>query len=197
MLVGLTGSIASGKSMAGQYLASLGAAVIDADRVGRELAGEPAVLAQLVRAFPGCLGPDGTLDRGALAQLVFGDRHARKQLEAILHPLILARMQAETSVLQAGQPDTPVVWDAALLFEAGFHSLTDTTLLITAPEELRLARLMARDNFTREQARARMAAQWPQEKKAALAAAVVENAGTPEDFYRALSQWYAQTVRQR
>lgn len=194
MLIGLTGSIASGKSTASRYLASLGAAVIDADRVGRDLASEPAVLAELARAFPGCLTPDGALDRRALADLVFAEPAARTELEAILHPRILARMRQETGALQAKRPHAPVVWDAALLFEAGFHPLTDTTLLITAPQEVRLARLMARDNCTREEGLRRMAAQWPEAKKAHLAATMIDNSGSVEQLHKALSQWYAQLL---
>ncbi len=125
LLIGLTGGIGSGKSSVAAMLASLGAAVVDADAIAREVVepGEPA-LARLVEAFgPGILRPDGTLDRRALGRRVFGDDAARKALEGIVHPAVRKRTWDRIGALMAAGRHPAVVWDVPLLFEVGAEKL--------------------------------------------------------------------------
>lgn len=180
MLIGLTGGIGSGKSVVARMLASLGAAVVDADAIAREVVepGEPA-LARLVEAFgPDVLNPDGTLDRRALGRRVFQDEGARKTLEGIVHPAIRTRTWERIGALMATGRHPAVVWDVPLLFEVGAGNLVDQVWVVTAPRPVRLERLRQRDpDLSREELERRMAAQMPLEEKVARADVVIDNGG--------------------
>ncbi|MBK9519523.1 MAG: dephospho-CoA kinase [Anaeromyxobacter sp.] len=176
-LVGLTGGIATGKSTFAAALRALGAPVVDADALARQVVapGAPA-LAEVARAFgPGVLQADGTLDRQALGALVFADPAARRRLEAITHPAIRQAMLAETARLAAAGHDL-AFYDAPLLFEVGLDQAMALVVVVFAPPEAQLARLAARDGLSRAQAEARLAAQLPVAEKAARADVVVDNA---------------------
>jgi dephospho-CoA kinase len=176
-LVGLTGGIATGKSTFAAALRALGVPVLDADQLARQVGapGTPA-LAEIARAFgPGVLGPGGALDRKALGALVFADPAARRRLEAITHPAIRAAMVAETARLAEAGHDL-CFYDAPLLFEVGLDQAMALTVVVFAPPEAQVARLMARDGLTRPEAEARLAAQLPVGEKAARADVVVDNA---------------------
>jgi dephospho-CoA kinase len=175
-LVGLTGGIATGKSTFAAALRALGVPVIDADQLARRVVepGTPA-LAEIAAAFPGVVGPDGRLDRKALGARVFGDEAARRRLEAITHPAIRAATAAETARLAAAGHEL-VFYDTPLLYEAGLDQGMALVVVVWAPREAQLRRLAARDGLAPGEAEARLAAQWPIEKKAELADAVVENA---------------------
>jgi len=178
-VLGLTGGIASGKSTVAQLLADLGAAVVSADELSREVVapGMPA-LAEVVEAFgEDVLDNDGGLDREKLGQQVFADAAARRRLEAILHPAI-GRL-AEDRLGDLRRSSAPlVVYEAPLLFEAGAEGRVDAVLTVCVDARAQLQRLIERDRFSSEEARARVAAQMPQAEKAARSAFVIDNSGT-------------------
>ncbi len=177
-LVGLTGGIASGKSTFAAALRALGAPVIDADRLAREAvrAGSPALAAVAAEFGPGTLGPDGELDRKAMADRVFADPGARRRLEAIVHPAVRAAVAAETARL-AAEGHALAFYDVPLLFERGLDRELDCVVVVHAPPEVQRARLRTRDGLADGEAEARLAAQWPIDEKARLADVVVDNGG--------------------
>ncbi len=167
--------------MAG-ILGDLGAAVVDADRIAREvLAPEGPAYADVVRAFgPGIVRPDGTLDRKVLAARIFADPSARERLNALTHPHIRARMAEETARLSAIPGTEVIVLDIPLLFETRDASDLDGVIVVYADEEARLRRLIARDGLSEEEARRRVAAQMPLTDKVARADWVIDNTEIPE-----------------
>lgn len=180
-LVGLTGGIATGKSTFAAALRTLGVPVVDADQLARAVVapGTPA-LAAVVAAFgPGVLQRDGGLDRKALGALAFADGAARRRLEAITHPAIREAMVAETGRLAAEGHDL-AFYDAPLLYEVGLDQAMALVVVVHAPPEAQLARLLARDGLTPAEAAARLAAQLSGAEKAARADVVVDNADAGE-----------------
>lgn len=179
MILGVTGGIASGKTLVTSILRRLGAAVVSADELAREaVAPGSATLARLVEHFgPSILLPSGELDRPALGALIFADPQARAVLNAITHPAIASLSVVRLAQLTAA--DWPlVVYEAPLLFEAGAESRVDAVLVVTVPETQQLQRLMARDRLSETAARERIAAQLPQAEKAARADFVIANDDT-------------------
>lgn len=172
----LTGGIASGKSTVAALLEARGAVVIDADQVAREVV-EPgsAGLAQLREAFGDeVLHADGTLNRDALGARIFGDDALRMQLNGILHPLIFMRsLQRMQEALEG--PRRPVFYDAALLVENGAWQAFDGLLVVAAHADLQRERLMARNQLSEQDARQRIDAQYPLEKKVEVADFVIYN----------------------
>jgi dephospho-CoA kinase len=179
VLIGLTGGIACGKSTVSRMLAARGAVVVDADAVARVVV-EPGTpgLAQVVQAFgDGVLDGEGRLDRKAMGARVFGDDAARKTLEGILHPLIAQESIAQLAAAGASGAAL-VVYDAPLLIEAGRSDLFRPLVVVSAPEAVQIARILARDGLDEAAAKARIDAQMPVAEKAALADHVVDNGGT-------------------
>jgi dephospho-CoA kinase len=179
LLVGLTGGIASGKSTVAEVFRRLGAVVIDADRLAREVVapGEPA-LAEIVREFgPDVLQADGTLDRKRLGAIVFGDAERRRRLEAITHPAIRARLQARLQALADEGFEGLVFFDAPVIVESGGHRAMDRLVVVVTDEATQLARLMARDGVGPEEAHVRIRSQMPLAEKARLADHVIDNSG--------------------
>ncbi|MEA5059966.1 Dephospho-CoA kinase [bioreactor metagenome] len=178
-VIGLTGSMAAGKSTVSHRLAELGAHVIDADLVARQvvLPGTAGLRALVERFGPQILRPDGGLDRPALAALAFGDAKSLAELNAILHPSIRTEMEARLREAKT-TGETVAVLDVPLLLESGWQHLCDEVWLVTAPEEIRLARAVARSGISREAAQARMRAQMPEAQKRALADVILENEGS-------------------
>lgn len=176
MRVALTGGIASGKSTVADHWDELGAVIIDADVLSREMV-EPGTpgLAEIVERFgPGVLAADGTLDRAALAGIVFGDEQARRDLESILHP----RIRARAAQLEAAAPvGAVVVHVIPLLVETGRTQGFDAIVVVDVPPSIQLERAMARDSSAREQAVARISAQAPREERRAVATHVIDNSG--------------------
>lgn len=184
-MIGLTGGIGSGKSVVAGMFRELGAAVIDADLVARQVVepGQPA-LAELVRDFgAGILDAAGRLDRKRLGELVFASPEARKKLNAITHPRIAAETARQTAELFArGEP--VVLYEAALLVENGMHRTFGDLIVVSAPREVQLARVMARDGLGRDEAAARLDAQLPLDRKLEVATYVIDNAGSLDDTRR-------------
>ncbi|GAA2002060.1 dephospho-CoA kinase [Nocardioides kribbensis] len=193
MRVGLTGGVASGKSTVSGLLRELGAVVIDADQLAREVVerGTPG-LARVVEEFgEGLLTPEGDLDRPAMGRLVFGDEQARRRLEAIVHPLVFERY-AEAEA--AAGPDDLVVHDIPLLVESGRAGDFDAVVVVDAPRELQLERMVAHRGWTREDAESRIAAQATREQRRAVATYVVDNTGSLEDLRARVAEVHARLV---
>jgi len=180
LVVGITGGIGSGKSTLAAALAAQGVPVVDADVVARGCLapGSPGLAAVVRRFGPGVLAPDGSLDRPALAAVVFADPSARRDLEAITHPCIRDGIEAELDALRA-RPDVPAmaVVEHPLLVETGAHARVDTVVVVEAPLEERLRRLVAERGMTEADARARIAAQADDATRRAVADVVVLNDG--------------------
>ena len=190
--IGLTGGIGSGKSTVSALLAARGAVVIDADRIARQVV-EPGTpgLAAVAEAFgPGVLTPDGSLDRPALAAIVFADPAARGQLDGIVHPLVRSRA---AELAAAAPEDAVVVHDVPLLVETGQAGSYDLVLVVQADPDTRIDRLVRR-GLTEEDARARIAAQASDEQRRTVADVVLENDGTPEDLAEQVDRFWAQRV---
>ncbi|WP_457205658.1 dephospho-CoA kinase [Nocardioides sp. P5_C9_2] len=179
--VGLTGGVASGKSTVSAILAELGAVVIDADALAREVVarGTPGLDAVVAEFGPALLTPEGDLDRPAMGRLVFGDESARKRLEAIIHPLVIARMAALEA--DAGEHDV-VVHDIPLLAEGGRADTFDAVVVVDAPRDLQVERMLSDRGWTREDAESRIAAQATREERRAIATHVIDNNGSLEDL---------------
>lgn len=173
LVIGLTGGIASGKSAAAALFAERGVPVVDADVVARQLVepGEPA-LEEIRRVFgPSLLDASGELDRRRLRELVFADDARRRELEAILHPRVYARIARELDSLDAPYAVAVV----PLLLETGGRELVDRILVVDAPEELQISRTIARDGTTPEAAARVLAAQLPRARRLACADDVITN----------------------
>ena len=165
--VGLTGSIAVGKSFVLGVLAELGCRVLDADKTAREAVapGSPG-LSAVVQAFgKEVLQADGTLDRTKLGAVVFGDENQRQRLNSILHPFIIAAQDAQMRRWEQDDPDGVAVVDAALMIESGGYQRFGKLVVAHCRPEIQLQRLMSRDRLTPEEAQQRIAAQMPQEEK--------------------------------
>ncbi len=178
--IGLTGGIGSGKSTVSAMLADLGAHVIDADAIAREVVAPGTEgLAALVEAFgPDILALDGSLNRAALADRAFADESARQRLNAITHPRIAAR----TAELMRKIPDDAVlVHDVPLLVEVGLQDAYDMVLVVDAPDDVRVRRLLER-GLDEQDARARIAAQATREQRLAVADVVLDNSGSLSDL---------------
>ena len=177
MRVGLTGGVASGKSTVAAILAELGAVVIDADAIAREVVapGTPGLEAVVAEFGPALLTPDGALDRPAMGRLVFADEAARRRLEAIVHPLVIERMAALEAA--AGEDDV-VVHDIPLLAEGGRADTFDAVVVVDAPRDLQLERMLGDRGWTREDAESRIAAQATREERRAIATHVIDNNGS-------------------
>lgn len=180
MKIGLTGSIACGKSTVSDYLRSLGYPVVDADAISRALtapggAALPAVHEAFGDAF---FFPDGTLNRRALGRHVFDQPDALAQLNAILHPMILRETAEQLAMLERAHG--VVFGDVPLLYECGMQAQFDRIWVVSASRETQLARLLARDGLPESEAAARIDAQMPLEEKRRLADAVISTEGPVE-----------------
>jgi dephospho-CoA kinase len=192
--VGLTGGIGTGKSEVSRRLAGYGAVVIDADAIAREVV-EPGTegLAGVVEAFgPGVLGPDGRLDRPKLGERVFADPERRDRLNAIVHPLVGARM-AELD-REAGSASI-VVHDVPLIAEGGRAGAYDLVVVVDAPPRIQVERLVRNRGMTRDQAKARMAAQASREQRLAIADIVIDNSSSLAELDRQVGDLWAELRR--
>ncbi|GAA3761847.1 dephospho-CoA kinase [Streptomyces tremellae] len=177
--VGLTGGIGAGKSEVARLFASYGAVLIDADRIAREVVepGTPGLAAVVAEFGAGVLADDGTLDRAALARIVFADPARRETLNAIVHPLVRERSAA---LERAAGDGAIVVQDVPLLVEGGMMSHFDVVVVVDASPGTQLDRLVRLRGMTEEDARGRMAAQATREQRRAAADVVIDNDGPRE-----------------
>jgi len=197
-LIGLTGGIASGKSSVALLLERLGAAVVDADRLAREVVepGEEA-LQRIAAAFgERVLNSDGTLNRAALGEIVFADQQARRTLEAITHPAIKRRAEERLARLREAGVET-AFYVAPLLFEAGRAAGFSEIWVVYLERETQLERLMARDGLDREAALARMASQMPMEEKRRLGSRVIDNGGSREELEAQVLRLWREEIQKR
>lgn len=189
--VGLTGGIASGKSTVAAIFRELGAVVIDADQLARDVVARSTPgLAAVVQEFgPDLLTPAGDLDRAAMGALVFGDESARRRLEAIVHPLVFERIVD----LEAQAPDgAVVVHDIPLLAEGGRADTFDAVVVVDAPQHVQVERMVGDRGWTEADALARIAAQASPEDRRAIATYVVENTGSHSDLRRQIEKIYGE-----
>jgi dephospho-CoA kinase len=196
LAVGLTGGIASGKSLAADAFIALGVPVLNADVVAREVvaAGTPALAAIRDRFGGAFLLPDGTLDRRRLREHVFANPAERVALERITHPAIRARLLA----WRDAQTAPYCVLDVPILVESGMDSLVDRILVIDAPAEMQVERLVRRDHVTEALARQMLAAQASREARLSRADDVIRNQGSVGDVRAAVGQlhpWYLELGR--
>jgi len=190
LLVGLTGGIGSGKSTVARLLAARGAVVLDADVLAREAVepGTPGFDAVLARFGDAVRSSGGTIDRAQLAAIVFADDEARHDLEAIVHPQV--RLRIGEAVAAHADSDAVVVVDSPLLIETGAHESFPVVVVVTAPDDARIARLTAR-GMGEADARARMAAQMPLEEKATYADVLLDNGGSEAELESQVDRLWA------
>jgi len=194
MRVGLTGGIASGKSMVANLFAARGIPIIDTDILARQIVepGQPG-LAAVVAAFGNdVLRPDGTLDRTLLRSIVFADATKRKQLDGLLHPLIMA------AAMRAGETagGDYQIFAVPLLVETAFDKLMDRVLVVDCDPELQRQRLMSRDNESAESADAIVASQATRQERLAIADDVILNDGTLRELEAAVERLHRQYLAQ-
>jgi dephospho-CoA kinase len=185
--VGLTGGVASGKSSVSAILRELGAVVIDADQLAREVVekGTPG-LERVVQAFgPEVLTAGGDLDRAKVGSIVFADEDQRRILESIVHPLVFERIVA---LEEAASEADLVVHDIPLLAESGRADTFDAVIVVDAPAEVQVERMVRDRGWTREEAEARIAAQASRDDRLAIATYVIDNTGTHDDLRRKVTE---------
>jgi dephospho-CoA kinase len=195
--VGLTGGIGSGKSEVSRRLASYGAVVIDADTIAREVVepGTPGLAAVAAEFGPGVLHADGSLDRDAMARIVFADAGMRAKLNAIVHPLVRDRM---AELEQAAPAGAVVVFDVPLIAESGQADGFDLVVVVDAPQHTQLDRLVRLRGLTREQAVARIAAQASRGQRLAMvgdADMVIDNSASLAELDRQVGDLWAELRR--
>ncbi|WP_391116352.1 dephospho-CoA kinase [Psychrobacillus sp. L3] len=194
MIIGLTGSIASGKSTVSKMLKELGYPIIDADLVARVVVEKGTETLETIKDIFGevIISKEGTLNREKLGDIIFSSPHDRKQLNDIMHPAIREEMLRQKDALLQEGYDT-IVMDIPLLFESKLQSYVNKILVVTVTEETQLERLMARNNYSLEDAKARIQSQLPLSIKEKGADAVIYNngtlEGTNEQLKKILSIW--------
>lgn len=191
-VLGLTGGIGSGKSVVASMFKQLGAEVVDADQLAREVVepGQPA-LAEIASAFGrDIIGDDGRLDRGKLAAIIFADAAARARLNAITHPRIRERMEEEV----ARRADRPglLLLDIPLLYENARTSAVEKVIVVWIDADTQLRRLEERNGLSEAEARQRVASQMPLDEKRARADIVIDNSGRQEETRRQVETIYRQ-----
>lgn len=181
MIIGLTGSIASGKSTVAEMLAAHHLPIVDADLIARQVVAPGSeTLAKIAQAFGAdVIAEDGSMDRAKVGAIIFHDEKMRQVLNEIIHPAIRAEMLRQRDEYIANGAKV-VIMDIPLLFESKLQHFVEKILVVSVSEDVQLNRLMARNGFTEEEARARIATQMPVREKAQLADAVIQNDGTIE-----------------
>jgi dephospho-CoA kinase len=191
MHVALTGGVASGKSSVADVLRELGAVVVDADVLAREVVerGTPGLEAVVAEFGPEVLTAEGHLDRARVSAVVFADPERRRRLEAIIHP----RVRARAADIEAATPTgILVVHDIPLLVETGQAADFDAVLVVDVPEAVQLERATRERGWTEEEARARIAAQAGRKERLAAATHVIENSGTLEDLRQRVTEVFSE-----
>jgi len=196
MALGLTGGLATGKSTAAEILASLGAEIIDADRIAHQvLAPEGEAYSQVAASFGrSILTDEGKIDRKELGRIVFSSPDKRKQLEKLTHPHITAEIEKQ---LKNARNSSKTVLEAPLLFEAGLENLVEEIWVISARLELQVERLKERDGLSREESLRRINAQLALTEKQKRADLVINNNGTREEFKEKIEKAWDDWLRRR
>lgn len=177
-VIGLTGGLASGKSLVAKYLAELGAYLIDADVLSREIIATDTTVKNTLRLrWPHVFNTDGEINRSQLAKIIFADKKERQAVNEILHPPIIEKIKT----LLAQQRSFPAVVVIPLLIEANLFDLIDETWVVWCKEEQQIERLMTRDNLTKEEAQLRLTSQIPLNEKLKYAKIVIYNDKEPEE----------------
>ena len=194
MRIGLTGGIAAGKSMVSGILAELGAWILDADAISREVVepGTEGLKAVAAEFGEKVLLPDGTLDRRALGAEVFGDPQKLERLNGILHPIIKAEMLKRAAEIEEQHPKDIVIFDVPLLIESGWQNVADEVWLVSAPVEQRIRRIAMRDGLDEKQAMERISAQMTDEQKAKYADVIINNGGSIQELEERVTKLYAE-----
>ena len=192
--VGLTGSIAVGKSFVSGVLAELGCRVLDADETAREVVapGSPALLEVIAKFGDSVIKSDGTLDRVAVGALVFADAGKRSILNSILHPYIIAQQDERLREWEALDPAGIAIVDAALMIESGGYKRFDKLIVVHCRTDVQLERLMSRDNLNLAEAERRISAQMPQEEKKKFADYLIDTSDGFEAARRGAVEVYGQ-----
>lgn len=194
MRIGLTGGIAAGKSMVSGLLAELGAWILDADAISREVVepGTEGLKAIAAEFGEKVIMPDGTLDRKALGAEVFGDPQKLERLNGILHPIIKAEMLKRAAEIEEKHPEDIVIFDVPLLIESGWQDVADEVWLVSAPIEQRIRRIAMRDGLDEKQAMERISAQMTDEQKAKHADVIINNGGSIQELEERVTKLYAE-----
>ena len=188
MWIGLTGGIACGKSAVTEYLRSKGLDVVDADELAHKALsrGESSYNSVVKEFGESVLAPDKSIDRKTLAAIVFNDKTKLLTLEQIVHPWVQTQVKAKRSALEvAGK--TLAFYDVPLLYEKNLVAQFDQTIVVACDEKLQIERLNKRNGFSAEEARRRIAAQWPLVEKIKKANHVIYNNGSLEDLHKAVN----------
>ena len=197
LLVGLTGGIGSGKSLAARFFKEEGAYIIDADKLSRDLVqpGKPA-LKEIVDFFGDfILELDGTLNREKLAEIIFQDVNKKKALEVILHPKIIEKEQEEYSIIRANDPSAIVIIDAALLIESGNFKYVDKVIVVQSSEEQQVKRILSRSSLAYNQVVSRIKNQMTLADKNKYADFILDNRLQPEDLMRNVVEIYKKLIK--
>jgi dephospho-CoA kinase len=196
-IIGISGGVASGKTVVAQEFAALGAGVLDADRAGHEVLRLPHVEAAARKRWGDAIfGPDGRIDRARLARVVFAAgpeaERERKCLEQLTHPEISRLLKRQAEVFAAAGVKVAVL-DAALLFEAGWNKMCEQNVFIESPREVRLARALDR-GWTKEDFAAREGVQESLDRKRALADVIIDNSSSPERTRAQVERFWASLI---
>ena len=190
-VIGLTGSIATGKSTVVEWFKTKHVPVIDADQIAREIVepGKP-ILMRLKETFgEAIIQTDGSLDRALLGQMIFNDDTLRQKLDDLMHPAIVKEMVARRDKY-LNQNEPLIILDIPLLFEGGLTDLVDRIMVVYTTEPVQLERLMNRNKLSKQEATQRIKTQWSIEKKKTLAADVIDNNGSIEETYQQCDALY-------
>ncbi len=197
MIIGLTGGIASGKTTAACYLKELGARVISADQVSREIMapGQEAYRKVWEQFGEDILTEEQKIDRSRLGEIIFSDKKKRKQLEEITHPLIIKKIKEKIGELQDERKKEVIVVEAPLLFEVGMENMMDQIWVVYCDRETQIERLVRRDNLSRAEACSRIDTQMPLEEKKVQADVVIRNCGSREELKNKVYAYWQKIVR--
>ncbi len=197
LIIGLTGGIASGKSLVARVFKDCGAHLIDADQIVHDLLQPDQPASEEVAAHfgAGVRLPGGAIDRRKLGEIVFNDRAEREWLNRCLHPRVYEVYAGQVKHISARQPHAVIVLDAALLIETGYHKKMDALVVVYADEEQQLKRLIERDGLSREQALARIRSQMPLSEKCTHADYVIDNRRSREATEQQARDVFAECTR--
>ncbi len=195
-VLGVTGGIASGKSLVTKMLGELGAATLSADEAAREVLakGEPAHLEVVERFGERVVAADGEIDRAALGEIIFRNVQDREALNAITHPRIVQRISERVQRFKSETAGTNAIMavEIPLLFECGLTDLVDETLVVAAEQETQLSRLTVRNGLSVKEAEARIASQMPIKHKTSLADHIIRNNGSVEQLRESVHRFWSQ-----